>query len=335
MTTTHSPAIPTDDVLSGDIVDPVARAESRFSALQHRFADILAILAAMYSDEDWRYLTKNDGTPYSGFSELVATALSCSASYARRYTQGLNSLYLPLQEIVVEGTAIEITSSDVAILGSGGAREVIEAVEARVTEVDSTPAAHAEVVSEVIDEVKAEQQRQKTRPSAADDDPTAASAFADGERDPRGSDAPPWDVTDTETSPDESEADELLNAPRQPRDGSPKETGSRKGGSPSPTFSDDDTEYVPANRTAVAEPLDLALDGCTPYDCDDAIASLPNDDLRNFRAALNALSGLDAETIAAAITSDTRGVLLGSDHAATLITDVRNRVRTTADWVAK
>lgn len=319
-TTAVTPTAADNVVLHGEIIDPRERAEARFSELQKSFARTLFLLAHMHSDEDWRWLKKDDGSDYKGFTELVAVALECSASYARRYAQGITGLYLPLQEIVVEGTAIEITSSDVAILGTDGARNVVAAVAAQIESIEPTPEAHTGLVHDAIAEEK-QQQKKPSNPSPSYDDGRADPADEAGESSesfdaiggdsaPNGADTPP------------SQFDEP--AAKKPK---------KKSEATDPD--DDDSEYEPGGRGAVGDPLDRALVNCRTYSTEDEIAEINNVDLQSLRRSLNAILRLDVDDVADAISSELRGVLADSGEAIERVKQIRNVVQTRAAWVKK
>lgn len=102
------------------------RAQRRVTELQSYVQSAFETLAAIYRDEDWKYVNDVRGRPYSRFTEFVQDQLDCVASNARRYQQGITSLVLPLQELTAPGTRIPVTSADVAKLGVTGARVVVE-----------------------------------------------------------------------------------------------------------------------------------------------------------------------------------------------------------------
>lgn len=312
-----------DNALHGEIIDPRERAEARFAELQASFARTLALLAAMHSDEDWRYLKKDDGSDYKGFTELVAVALECSASYARRYTQGITGLYVPLQEIVVEGTAIEITSSDVAILGADGARNVIEGVADRIDTIDSTPEAHADLVNDVIADQKQERQEQKVSRKPPVDDGRADPADEAGDVP-----LPGFDAVGGDTPPNGHDT------PPSQFDNGGEGKASKKKSSPGADIDpDDDSEYEASGRGPVGDPLTRALVNCRTYSTDEDISDIGEPSLEELRRALNTVLRLDVDDVADAITSDRRGVLANSDEAANKIMQIRRIVQTSAAWV--
>src|SRR5699024_11174744 len=104
---------------------PQERAQARFERLSTAFSTTLAIVAEMYRDEDWRYLRKDDGSPYKSLVEVCQVAMGKSAAMARRYVQGARDFYLPLSAVMVDGTRLEITSGDVARLGAAGLDQVV------------------------------------------------------------------------------------------------------------------------------------------------------------------------------------------------------------------
>lgn len=106
---------------------PQERAVRRAGELACAVGRVLEVLAAIYRDEDWRHLSGRDGAPYPDFGAFVRDQLGGSASNARRYRQGVETLVAPLQELVGEDTRIPITPHDVAQLGQAGAARVLAA----------------------------------------------------------------------------------------------------------------------------------------------------------------------------------------------------------------
>lgn len=102
------------------------RALRRVDQLHNQFQSVFETLAAIYRDEDWRYVNNLAGRPYTHFTEFVQDQLDCAASNARRYQQGITGLILPLQDLTAPNVRIPVTSADVARLGVVGARVVVE-----------------------------------------------------------------------------------------------------------------------------------------------------------------------------------------------------------------
>lgn len=129
------------------------RALRRVQQLYDVVQSAFEVLAEIYRDEDWRYVNDAAGHPYTGFTAFVQDQLGCVASNARRYQQGIVGLVLPLRELVVPGTRIPVSSSDVARLGITGARVVVEQAPA-VLEGIAEPELQAEALRKLIESVK-------------------------------------------------------------------------------------------------------------------------------------------------------------------------------------
>lgn len=128
------------------------RALRRVTELQSYVQSAFETLAAIYRDEDWKYVNDARGRPYSRFTEFVQDQLDCVASNARRYQQGITSLVLPLQELTAPGTRIPVTSADVAKLGVTGARVVVEEAPDALNGVSDSES-QTEVLRGLIDKV--------------------------------------------------------------------------------------------------------------------------------------------------------------------------------------
>jgi hypothetical protein len=136
----------------GDIETRQERALRRTQQLHHAFQSAFEVLAAIYRDEDWRYINDLTGRPYAGFTAFVQDQLGCAASNARRYQQGIVGLILPLQDMAAPGARIPVNSSDVARLGVTGARVVVEEAPAALEGVND-PTGQTEALRELIDSV--------------------------------------------------------------------------------------------------------------------------------------------------------------------------------------
>lgn len=148
------------------------RALRRVTELQSYVQSTFETLAAIYRDEDWRYVNDTRGRPYSRFTEFVQDQLDCVASNARRYQQGITSLVLPLQELTAPGTRIPVTSADVAKLGVTGARVVVEAAPDALNGISDNES-QTEVLRELIDNVATRGSRPGFGP-VAESNPAAA-----------------------------------------------------------------------------------------------------------------------------------------------------------------
>lgn len=267
--------------------DPRARAQERLRRLRATFADSLAIIAEMHQDRDWEHLTKEDGTPYASLAEVFSDAMQVSLSMARRYVQGATKFYLPLSEVTVDGTRIEITSGSVASLGDGGLADAVETARGRLEGVDD-PEEAEEIITGSLQEAKERKSAQSAEPAPSWDDPEDWGR-APGEEPFDGYDTPPagdW-------PPDADEAE-----PAQ------------------------DTEPAATPLSSVLEdPVAKVLDGARRFD-DPAARDELEPPLRDVTAALFTLAEMDPDELARTVTYDTRGVLVpvgeAMDNAARL-----------------
>lgn len=152
-------------VTAADVETSQERAVRRVDELARAVSGVLEVLAAIYRDEDWRYLRDRHGEPYRDFVGFVRDKLGGSESNARRYRQGVETLVAPLLEITGAEVRIPVTPNDVAVLGLSGASRVIEAAPGRLEGVGSAEERTA-ALRELIDTVISERRR---RDIAADD----------------------------------------------------------------------------------------------------------------------------------------------------------------------
>lgn len=117
-----------------EVETPQERAQRRLGELGRAVSGVLEVLAAIYRDQDWRFLLDRDGHSYNDFGHFIHDQLGGSASNARRYRQGVETLVAPPQEIVGPGTHVPVTPNDVALLGLEGARQVVSAATSRLGE---------------------------------------------------------------------------------------------------------------------------------------------------------------------------------------------------------
>lgn len=136
----------------GELETRQERAVRRTESLRTAFQTVFETLAAIYRDEDWRYVNDANDRPYSGFTAFVSDQLGCASSNARRYQQGIVGLILPLQELLGPDARIPVTSADVARLGVAGARVVIEEAPQALTGI-TDPDEQAAALRELIDSV--------------------------------------------------------------------------------------------------------------------------------------------------------------------------------------
>lgn len=179
-------------VTAADVETAQERAARRVDELARAVSGVLEVLAAIYRDEDWRYLRDRCGEPYRDFVGFVRDKLGGSESNARRYRQGVETLVAPLREITGADVRIPVTPNDVAVLGVSGASRVVEAAPGRLEGVDSAEERTA-ALRELIDTVINERRRRdiaadvvvdvspsdpapEALPSAAPDEPAGGAA---------------------------------------------------------------------------------------------------------------------------------------------------------------
>ncbi len=181
-------------VTAADVETAQERAVRRVDELARAVSGVLEVLAAIYRDEDWRYLRDRCGEPYRDFVGFVRDKLGGSESNARRYRQGVETLVAPLLEITGAEVRIPVTPNDVAVLGLSGASRVIEAAPGRLEGVGSAEERTA-ALRELIDTVISERRRRdiaadivvdvlpsdavpESLPAVAADEPAAGAAAA-------------------------------------------------------------------------------------------------------------------------------------------------------------
>lgn len=140
-----------------DIEAPRQRALRRLDELRQAASGVLEVLARIYRDEDWRHLTDADGQPFTSFTVFVQHSLGGSASNARRYRQGVETLVAPLQELTAADTRIPVTPHDIVRLGHAGARVVLEAAPAALAGIGE-PGGQTAALRGLLDTVITEQQ---------------------------------------------------------------------------------------------------------------------------------------------------------------------------------
>lgn len=145
-------------VTPADVETAQERAVRRVDELARAVSGVLEVLAAIYRDEDWRYLCDRCGEPYRDFVGFVRDKLGGSESNARRYRQGVETLVAPLLEITGAEVRIPVTPNDVAVLGLSGASRVVEAAPGRLEGVGSAEERTA-ALRELIDSVISERRR--------------------------------------------------------------------------------------------------------------------------------------------------------------------------------
>lgn len=273
-------------------------AEERFAFLVSTFSASLAVIARMQENRDWETLTKDDGTHYKNLADLVKSALQISDSYARRLVQTARDFYAPLEAITVEGTLINITSSEAVALGSEGMGEVVEGATEKL-EGEDDPERQSDIINEVKDSVIGERKRAKDIDDDFDDfdDLDDDLEFTGGDyaesgggRSNQGKNQDDGDFGDY----DEDYDTESQDRPKQ--NSKPKATqGTQEG-----------ADYL--------SPVKSILEGGQEYKDEESIATLP-EGLQEFVRAVRYLADLDAEKLAQTVTEDRRGVIYEVDKA--------------------
>lgn len=295
-------------------LEPVERAQARLKALGSSFASVLSIVAAMHRDEDWRLLTREDGTSYSSLAEVVTDALGVSISMARRYVQGARDFFQPLEAIVVDGTPIQITSGDVAALGQGGLKEVI-AVAAEQLDGVTDPDESAAIITGAVDQVKERKAAEKAAAASGGDDGWADEGWADTDDDGGGRSSGPVPGMQFSSGPDASDGDDGW---ADDMDGLPMDDVAPPRESPPP---------APAHVHR-ADPVAKILDGAPDYARDpDALADLPAA-LQQLTKTLLTLRNVDADSAGAMVGEDERGVLGLTIDAMSTMARLRTSIET-------
>lgn len=285
---------------------PEERAETRFSRLATAFSATLAIVGQMYRDEDWRYLTKEDGTPYKSLVEVCQVAMGKSVAMARRYVQGARDFYLPLSAIMVEGTRLEITSGDIATLGESGIRSVVDDASERLRGVED-PEEATGIVTDSLS--TAREEREKGRREAA----SGGDGWDEGPSPREYHEQPESDASGPVYSFDEDEDDDApgINGAAT----APAASGSGGG-----YFTDDEDDLI--------SPL---LEDAPLFTDSDEMDRLPIAVKRVVRAML-VLEEADASEIAHALDYDNRGIIVHGDHAQKSLARIRSMAET-QPWV--
>lgn len=291
--------------------DPEERAKHRLRRLIRSFADALGTIAQMVQDEDWQYIKRDDGSAHTSLAEMLRDHMGLSVAMANRYVQGARDLYLPLQELVVQGTPIQITAGDVAKLGRSGSQEVVEAVRERLTG-DEGPDESAQVVNESISQVK--EQRAQSR-EAAREDSAADREWESGEYEMAGfSVADPSDRRGATVSGEDAFAD-------FEGDDDPVVTSA----------SSREDDPLPAGRVdddvTAEDAVAAMMAGAQTYESPEAVESLP-EGLREVVSAMRVLATMDPVEVAALVDFDKRGSLMLVDDAQMRMHQMRNRVET-------
>lgn len=289
-------------------LEPHERAQVRLARLRGTFSMALATLAEMHHDEDWKYLTREDGSAYRSLTELVSDLIPVCGSMARRYVQAATQFYLPLSELVVEGTVIEITSADVATLGNAGLQQAVGFAAGRLDGVEDPDAAQ-EIINGAVADAKAA--RTTSKRASESDGWGDEGGWAEGDGWAEGFDpgsSSPSGRTFVEGGPGAYE-DLVDDLPP----GAPVSAGASGFG------------------VGTAEDPSLGvLAGATDYADPGNLAELP-EPLRAFVEAIQTIGKADGNELANLVTFETRGVLLGVEEAQRKLVDFRVGVET-KDW---
>lgn len=288
---------------------PEVRAQTRFSRLSTAFSSTLVIVGQMYRDEDWRYLRKPDGSEYKSLVEVCQIAMGKSVAMARRYVQGARDFYLPLSAIMVEGTRLEITSGDIATLGTDGIRQVVDDASERLQGVDD-PEEATGIINDSLSSAREERERgrRESESSSSDwDDSSPREYYEQPEPDASG---PVYTYTGEEDDDD---------APGMP------------GAAPTATTQPEpeDSYFGDAEDDLIA-PL---LTDAPLFDDDSELDRLPIAVKRIVRAML-VLEKADVAEITHFLNYENRGIIVHSDHAQKALARIRSMAET-QPWVMK
>jgi hypothetical protein len=295
--------------------DPAERAQVRLARLRTTFAASLAIVAEMHQDRDWEHLTRDDGTPYNSLAEVMVDVFNVSISMARRYVQGARDFYLPLSELTVEGTRIEITSGDVATLGQTGIADAVDTARDRLDGVED-PDEASKIISDSVSDAR-DRKNAPTDFEPREDgdfdgyDPMTSSAGAEreaGRRDDLVSDLPD-DDGDFNTGPH----------------------GDAYG--PVYTGLEDDEDDGPAPVSG-SDAVEKILAGARTFDSDEDQRAL-NPSLRDVVRALQTLANIDPVEVGEMIDYENRGVLLPVDGALTSVKRLRATVESSPWFISR
>lgn len=279
---------------------PEERAQTRFSRLSTAFSATLVIVGQMYRDEDWRYLRKKDGSEYKSLVEVCQVAMGKSVSMARRYVQGARDFYLPLSAIMVEGTRLEITSGDIADLGTDGIRSVVDDATERLHGVEDAEEATG-IINDSLSNAREERERGRRESSSGGDGWDEGASPREYHEQPESDASGPVYTYEGDDEDDDAPGISASSAA----------LSSATGGGSYFTSEDDD----------LIGPL---LTDATLFDEDDgALDRLPISVKRVVRAML-VLESADVSEIARALDYDNRGIIVHSDHAQKALARMRS-----------
>lgn len=288
---------------------PEERAQARFDRLSTAFSATLLIVGQMHRDEDWKYLKKADGGSYRSLVEVCQDAMGKSAAMARRYVQGARDFYLPLSEVMVEGTRLEITSGDVATLGTGGLREVVDSARERLAGVEDPEAATA-IINDTLDEARTARDERKAGTRAPE-------AFQEDDGDDGWGD-------DMGREYHESPTGDALG---------PVYTGTEDEDSPGP-------QRAQAGATTGSDLFESADDLVAPllagaplFDDSATFDALPSPVQRAVQA-MQVLESVDLTDVAQHLTYENRGVIVHTDRAQRALARLRSLAES-QPWVVR
>lgn len=305
--------------------DPQERASARLSRLKTTFASTLAIIAAMYQDRDWEHLTKDDGSPYASMAEVLSDALDVSLSMARRYVQGARDFYVPLSQVVIDGTRIEITSGEVASLGKDGLADAVDHAREQLDGVED-PDEASEIVDESVKWAKERKEGQKAAAAGGGEDAEPAGDWGGYGEDP----AKPGAGAHTASADgvgfaEDDEADLIDDLP-----------GAGTAGAAGAFVDDEDdtdtdTEDEDEAGGPIQDPISAVLDGAATYDTDEDREQLP-DQLREVYAAMQTLATMDPDAVSALVDYETRGFMIPLNEAIDRAARTRSLIET-SPWL--
>lgn len=292
-------ALSGDALLSGagDFATPEERAQTRFEQLSTAFSTTLLVVAQMYRDEDWRYLRKDDGTAYKSLVEVCQVAMGRSAAMARRYVQGARDFYLPLSEVMVEGTRLEITSGDIASLGADGIRDAVDNAKARLDGVNDP----GEASSIINDSVRSAREARDAPSESASGDGYGGDPATEGREYHEAPEGDAYGPVYTGV-----EDDDPMPTPPAPSGGS---------------WGRDDDDII--GPLLVGAPLF--------EDTEESLADLPTN-IRRVVQAMLVLEHADVAAFAQALDYSNRGVIVHGDAAQKTLARVRS-IAETQPWV--
>lgn len=285
--------------------DPQERAEARLTRLKATFASTLAIIAAMYEDRDWEHLTRADGTPYASMAEVLSDTLEVSLSMARRYVQGARDFYLPLSQLVVDGTRIEITSGEVASLGKDGLADAVDRATQNLADVDD-PESASEVIDDSVKWAKERKEGKKAQEAEGDDWEPEGEDWGGYGEDPSKPGAGAHTASADGIGFAEDEDDLMDDLP----------TPGAAGAAGAFVDDEDDTDTEDEDEAGgpIQDPISAVLDDAATYDTDEDREQLP-DQLREVYAAMQTLATMDPDAVSALVDYETRGFMIPLNEA--------------------